>query len=306
MLKYLLKRLLLAVPVLFGVSLLVFLALRLLPGDPAQAVAGIDASQDVVEAVRRQYGLDRPLIEQYLTFLGNLLRLDLGRSNATHELVVVELWTRLPNTAAVAVGATVFATVVGVTCGVVAARFRRTWPDYVVTTMAIAGLSVPSYVLGLLMIVLFAVMLRVLPANGASSPAHFLMPIITVGMVGVGVLARQTRSAVLDVLGEDYIRTARAKGLAGSTVLMRHALRNALIPVATVIGLLFGQLLGGTVIIETVFGIPGIGRLMVDRIFSRDYPTVQGAVLLIAFSYVFVNILVDFVYVAVDKRVRIS
>lgn len=306
MLIYLLKRLLLAIPVLIGVSLLVFLALRLLPGDPAQALAGLDADQGVVAAIRLQYGLDRSLIEQYLSFVNGLVHMDLGRSNATHELVTVELWNRLPNTAAIALGATFFATIVGVTLGVLAARFQRTWVDYTVTTLAIAGLSVPNYVLGLLFIVLFAVNFRILPSNGASTPLHFLMPILTVGMVGVGVLARQTRSAVLDVLSEDYVRTARAKGLAGRPVLMRHALRNALIPVVTVVGLIFGQLLGGTVIIETVFGVPGIGRLMVDRITSRDYPTVQGAVLLIAFSYVFVNILVDFAYVVVDKRVRYS
>jgi ABC-type dipeptide/oligopeptide/nickel transport system permease component len=300
------KRLLLAIPVLIGVSLLVFLALRLLPGDPAQALAGLDADQDVVAGIRLEYGLDRSLLEQYLSFVNGIVHLDLGRSNATHELVTVELWSRLPNTAAIAVGATAFATLVGVTFGVLAARFQRTWVDYSVTTLAIAGLSVPNYVLGLLLIVVFAVNFRVLPSNGASTPLHFLLPILTVGMVGVGVLARQTRSAVLDVLSEDYVRTARAKGLAGRPVLMRHALRNALIPIATVVGLIFGQLLGGTVIIETVFGIPGIGRLMVDRITSRDYPTVQGAILLIAFSYVFVNILVDFAYVVIDKRIRYS
>ena len=303
---YLVKRLLLAVPVLFGITLTVFVALRLAPGDPALYLAGFDADGATVQAIRVENGIDKPLPEQYVVWIGNLLHGDLGRSVTTREPVARELEMRYPITLTLAVVATLLATAVGVSVGVVAARFRHTWIDYLLMALAMGWLSVPNYVLGLLLILLFAVTLGLLPAVGASKPADYVLPAVTVAAVGAGMLARQTRAAMLEVLSQDYVRTARAKGLAERSVLSRHALRNALIPVLTTIGVVFGNLMAGTVIVESVFGIPGIGKLMVDRILARDYPTVQGAVLFIACSYVFVNILVDLAYVAADRRVRLS
>jgi ABC-type dipeptide/oligopeptide/nickel transport system permease component len=295
----------LAVPVLFGVSLLVFIAVRLAPGDPAQILAGFDANKEMLDAIRQEHGLDRPWPEQYVRFLGDLAHLNLGTSTTSRQPVAMELAERLPITAALAVSATIFASIVGVTAGVLAARFQRTWIDYLAMVAAVGGLSIPNYVVGLVLILVFAVTLHILPATGASSPLHFIMPVFTVGALGAGIIARQTRSAVLDVLGEDYIRTARAKGMAERLVLFRHALRNALIPIVTVIGLIFGQLLAGTVIVETVFDVPGMGKYMIDRITLRDYTAVQGAVLVITLSYVFVNVFVDVAYAFIDTRVRI-
>jgi ABC-type dipeptide/oligopeptide/nickel transport system permease component len=294
------------VPVLFGVSLMVFVALRLTPGDPAVALAGMNADEDTLAAIRHEYGLDQPIVQQYVVYVGHVIRLDLGRSVSTHIPVAEELANRYPVTVALAMFATALATVVGVAFGAVAAHFQRRWIDYAVMILAVAGLSIPNYVLGILLILVFAVSLRVLPSTGASSPEHFILPVITIAASGAAILARQTRAAVVDVLGEDYIRTARAKGLAEGTILWRHTLRNALIPIITNVGLVFGTLMAGAVIIENVFGIPGIGKLMVDRISDRDYPTVQGAVLLVAASYVFVNLLVDIAYVVIDRRVRLD
>jgi peptide/nickel transport system permease protein len=303
---YIAQRIFLAVPVLFGISLIVFLALRLAPGDPAMALAGLEASnEELLTAIRQEHGLDRPWPEQYVRFLNALVRLDFGTSTLTRVSVGEEIASRLPTTIALAASATILASIVGITLGVLAARFQRTWLDYLLMVIAMVALSIPNYVIGLVFILVFAVTLGILPATGASSPAHFVMPVTTIGLIGAGVIARQTRSAMLNVLAEDYVRTARAKGLGERRVLYGHALRNALMPVVTVIGLMFGALLGGTVIVESIFSIPGIGKYMIDRIASRDYPAVQAAVIVIALSYVFVNILVDLSYVIIDKRVRL-
>jgi peptide/nickel transport system permease protein/oligopeptide transport system permease protein len=306
MTSYLAQRIILAVPVLFGITLVVFFALRLAPGDPALALAGFDADPATVEAIRVENGLDRPLPEQYFVYMRRLVTFDLGRSVRTQAPVIEELASRFPTTLILALSATTLATSLGVGLGVLAARFQRRWIDYTVMFLAVGWLSIPNYVLGLLFILVFAVKLGILPATGASTPVHFILPVFTVGAVGCGVLARQTRAALLEVLNEDYVRTARAKGLGERPVLLRHALRNALIPVVTIVGVIFGNQLAGAVIVENVFALPGLGTLLVERINARDYPTVQGAVLLIAFSYVFVNIVVDFAYVVIDKRVRLT
>lgn len=303
---YVAKRLLLSLPVMFGVSVLVFAALHLAPGDTAEALVGLNATNENLAVVRHEYGLDQPAPEQFARYFVGLLHLDLGRSPTTQLPVAKELADRFPTTATLAVSATALAVLVGVSLGVVAASFQRTWIDYAAMAIALAGLSIPNYVVGVLLILVFAVTLGWLPAIGSSTPQHFVLPVITVSLFGVGVLARQTRSAVLDVLHEDYIRTARAKGLAERGVLLRHALWNALIPLTTVVGLIFGALLGGTVIVESVFGINGVGKYMVDRISSRDYPAVQGGVLLIAASYILVNLVVDLLYGVLDKRVRLK
>lgn len=306
MTAYLVKRLLLAVPVLLGITLIVFSAIRLAPGDAA-TIAGYDAGGGlVVDALRKEYGLDLSIPEQYLAYMSHVLRFDLGRSNYTHVPVAEELAARLPVTFAVAVAATLLATLVGITLGVLAACYQHSWVDYVVSVSAIAWLSVPNYVLGIVLVLVFAVFLGVLPATGAETPLSFVLPVLTVAALGSGALVRQTRAAMLEVLGEDYIRTARAKGLSATTVLRRHALRNALIPVLTTAGVIFGSLMGGAVIVENVFAIPGLGKLLVDRIAVRDYPAVQGTVLLIASSYVFVNLVIDFAYVVADRRVRLK
>jgi ABC-type dipeptide/oligopeptide/nickel transport system permease component len=303
---YLVKRLMLALPVLVGITFVVFVAVRLAPGDTAVTLAGLDSNPEILEAIRKEYGLDKSGPEQYLTFITDLVHLNLGTSSVTRRPIADEIAARIPTTATLALLATAFATVLGMTLGVLAARFQRTWLDYTLMIFAMAALSVPNYVVGLGAILIFAVTLHVLPATGGDSPQAFILPVITTGLVGVGVIARQTRSAVLDVLAEDYVRTARAKGLNERRVMYGHALRNALIPVVTIIGLIFGSLLGGTVIVETIFSLNGIGKFMIDRINSRDYPAVQGAVLVIALSYVFVNILVDVMYGVVDKRVRLK
>lgn len=306
MILYITKRMLLAVPTLLGITILVFIAVRLAPGDTAQALAGLGADKEFLDAIRREYGLDRPLYEQFGRYVENLLKLDLGQASSTRVPVAEELAAAFPITLTLALGGTAWAVIGGVTLGALAARFQRTWIDYTVMMIALVGLSVPNYVLGLFLIILFAVNMGILPATGASSPVDFILPIFTVGLVGLGVLARQTRSAILEVLNEDYLRTARAKGLRERTVLVRHALRNALMPVLTTVGLIFGELLGGAVIVEAVFGMPGVGKYMVDRIATRDYAAVQGGVLLIAYCYVLVNVLVDVLYGVVDKRVTLK
>jgi ABC-type dipeptide/oligopeptide/nickel transport system permease component len=288
---------------MFSVTVLVFVAVRLAPGDTALALAGLDAPKEAVEAIREEYGLDRPIYEQFARYFTGLLRLDLGRSTITRRPVAEELAARIPLTATIAVGAILFAVIIGVPLGALAARYERTWADYAAMVFALSGLSVPNYVVGLLLIVGFAVMLNWLPATGSQTPIHFILPVITAGLVGAGVLARQTRSAVLEVLGDDYVRTARSKGLGEWAILFRHALPNALMPLTTVVGLLFGSLLAGTVIVETIFGISGVGRYMVDRISTRDYVAVQGGVLLIANIHVFVNLITDLLYGVIDKRV---
>lgn len=306
MATYVAQRLILALPVLLGITLVVFIAVRLAPGDTAIALVGLEAADpSVLEAIRKEYALDKSLPEQYLIFMRGLARLDLGTSATTKQPVISEIAVRLPYTFTLALLATAFATVVGVTLGVLAARWHRTRWDYFLMVVAMGSLSIPNYVIGLLFILLFAVTLGVLPATGADTPAHFILPVTTVGLAGAGVIARQTRSAVLEVLMEDYVRTARAKGLDEPTIFTRHALRNALIPIITTIGLIFGHLLGGTVIAESIFSIPGLGKFMLDRVMSRDYPAVQGAVLVIALNYTFVNIIVDLAYVAADKRLRL-
>ena len=304
MLAYIARRLIAVVPTLFGVALVVFLLVHLLPGDPARVIAGLLASEEDVERIRRQLGLDEPLPVQLARFMGRLLSADLGRSARTSQPVLDEILARLPNTIELAVASTLIATVVGVAAGVVAAARHNRWPDYVVSALTLFGVSMPVYWLGLMLIVLFAVRLRWLPAAGAEEPASFVLPSLTLALFSVGLVARMTRSSMLEVLRQEYVRTARSKGLRETIVLGRHALANALLPVITVVALQFGALLGGAVLTETVFGWPGIGQLLVDSIFARDYPVVQGIVLVFAFLFVFVNLAVDLLYAYVDPRIH--
>lgn len=305
-LRYLIRRVSLTVPTLLFASFVVFISVRVAPGDPAQAIAGQNASGEVVEQIRRDLGLDRPLWEQYGRFLWGLTTLDLGRSTFSRLPVAVELGARLPSSLILALGATFVASIVGVLAGITAAVRRRSFFDYAVMSSLAIFFAVPSYVLGLLLILLFAVNLRLLPATGSSTALHYVLPILTLAAPAATVIARQTRSAVLETLRRDYIRTARAKGLRETVVLRRHAVPNAVVPVLTIVGIQFGAFLSGLVIVETIFGVPGIGGLIVERILERDYPVVQGAVLLLAAFMIAVNLTVDLLYAMLDPRIRYS
>jgi peptide/nickel transport system permease protein len=301
---YVAKRLLLSIPVILGVAFLVFAMVRIIPGDPARIIAGEAATQEVVEGLRKDLGLDRPLLEQFATFLGSLARGDFGRSIRSRAPVSEELRARIPNTLQLTGAALLVAVIVGVGAGVVSAIRPYSLLDAGVMLVALAGLSMPVFWSGLMLILVFAVYLGWLPAVGTGSIQHLILPSITLGMATAAIIARMTRSSMLEVLRSDYIRTARAKGAQERAVINRHALRNALIPVITVVGLQMGTLLSGAVLTESVFAWPGIGRLLVDGILSRDYPIVQAAVLVVALAFVLVNLIVDMLYAAVDPRIH--
>jgi ABC-type dipeptide/oligopeptide/nickel transport system permease component len=267
-------------------------------------IAGVNATPEDVTRIRHQLGLDQPAWKQYLEFVGNLFRLNLGTSTRTGQPVLDEITSRLPYTIELALISVAIAVVVGIALGVIAASHHNTAVDVAISSIAVLGVSIPVFWTGLLLIILFAVDLRMLPAAGASEPTGFVLPSLTLALFSVGFIARQTRGAMLEVLGLDYIRTARAKGAARGAVLLKHALRNALLPIVTVIGLQFGQLLGGAILTETIYSWPGVGRLLTDSISSRDYATVQGVVFVFAVSLIVVNLFTDLVYAYVDPRIR--
>jgi ABC-type dipeptide/oligopeptide/nickel transport system permease component len=303
---YVARRTLASLPTLWGVATVVFFMARLLPGDPARVIAGVLASPEDVERIRHDMGLDQPLWVQYTDFLGSLLRLDLGTSAHTNAPVLDEIGSRLPYTIELAVVALVLAITAGVLAGIVAAIRRNTMLDLLISGISVFGVSMPVYWLGLMMIIVFAIALHLFPAAGADEPTSIVMPAVTLALFSVGLIARMTRSSMLEVFGQDYIRTARAKGAPFRLIVFRHALRNALLPVMTVIGLQFGSLLGGAVVTETVFAWPGVGRLLVDSIFFRDYPVVQGLVLMFGTTFVLINLVVDVLYAYVDPRIHYS
>ncbi len=305
MFKYVLQRLAAAVPVLFGVTLLVFFMVRLVPGDPVDAMfAGqAEPSPERKEAMRRQLGIDGPVPVQFARFLGDAVRGDLGDSFRSKRPVVEEIRTRFPNTVKLTLASLTVAILLGVSAGIVAAVFRGTWVDGASMLVAILGVSVPGFWLGLMVILLFSVRLGWFPVAGASTWRHLVLPAVTLGVLASAVLARMTRATMLEVLSQDYVRTARAKGLGESLVVLRHALRNALVPVVTMIGLQVGGLLSGAFIIEAVFAYPGIGLLAVNALQTRDFPVIQGIVLFVAVIYVLVNLLVDVLYGFLDPRI---
>jgi ABC-type dipeptide/oligopeptide/nickel transport system permease component len=303
--RYLLQRVLGALITILGVLTIVFLLLRLIPGDPARLVAGLTASQEEVEAVRQRLGMNESLLVQYAIFLGNIVQGDLGTSLYTNKPVMNDIAERLPYTFQLALVTMALTMLFGLPLGILAATHEKTWMDYVISVGSLLGISLPSYALGLLLIVIFAVQLKWLPAAGASDGIRSLiLPSFTLSLIFLAVITRITRGAMLEALRQDYVRTARAKGLPARQVLTRHALRNALLPVVTVLGLQFGGLMSGAVLTETVFGWPGVGLLLTDSIFNRDYPMVQGVVLFIAVVFVFVNLAVDLLYAAIDPRIR--
>ena len=332
--RYIARRLLNLIPVLLGITLLVFTFLHLIPGDPAQVMAGERATPDQVAALREQLGLNQPLPLQYLVFLGNLLRFNFGTSIISGVPIAQEIRIRWPATFELSVAAMILATLLGIPAGVLAAVRKNSAVDNLTMSGSLLGVSLPVYWLGLLLVYLFAVNLHWLPPSGRLSIdagfnfkpitgfyvldallqgnfkalkdvlAHLILPAITLGTIPLAILARITRSAMLEVLSQDYIRTARAKGLLERWVIFKHALKNALLPVVTIIGLQFGTLLGGAILTETIFSWPGIGSWIYEGILARDYPVVQGGVVFVAVAFVLINLLVDLSYGFLDPRIQ--
>ena len=304
MLRYLQQRFIAALVTLFGITLIVFAILRMLPGDPARVIAGLLATEEDVARLRVALGLDQPMIVQYANFLGNLARGDLGTSARTSQPVLDEVLARLPATMQLAIVSMAIAALIGIPVGVIAATRRNSLLDYVLSIITLFGVSMPVYWLGLMLIVIFAVNLQMLPAAGNENLTSLILPSLTLAAFSIALIARMTRSSMLEVLHQDYVRTARAKGLRERGVIFRHALQNAFFPVITVLGLQFGTLLGGAVLTESVFGWPGIGLLMLDSIFARDYPVVQGVVFIFAALFIGLNVAVDVVYAYIDPRIH--
>jgi peptide/nickel transport system permease protein/oligopeptide transport system permease protein len=305
MLTWILRRILAVVPVLFGVTLAVFSMLFLVPGDPVKMMlAEFVTNPDQVAQMRAQLHLDEPILKQYGRFVTSAARGDLGTSIRSRRPVTTEIGENVASTAQLAVAAMLVAIAVGVPLGLLAALSRNSWLDVASMGTALLGVSMPSFWLGLLLIFVFSLHLSWFPATGGGDLAHLILPAITLGTIAAAIIARLTRSSMLEVLGQDYVRTARAKGLGGFSVVARHALKNALIPIITIFGLQFGNLLAGAVIVETVFSRPGLGRLIVGGILSKDFPLVQGTVLFVATIYVLINVLVDVAYAYADPRIR--
>ncbi|MCL0090949.1 ABC transporter permease [Dehalococcoidia bacterium] len=301
--QYIIRRLLITLPLLLAITIIIFSAIRLVPGCPAMVMAGIGATAEDVERIRIHLGLDRHPVEQYFIFIGNLLQGDMGVSTRTRLPVAEEIMHRLPYTLLLTAAAMLIATVLGMVAGIIAGTKQNSIADYLTTTVALFGLSMPVFWLGLMLMLLFSLYLGWLPTTGAGTWRHLILPAFTLGAASTAIVARMTRSSMLEVMGLDYVRTARAKGLTERLVILRHALKNALIPVVTVIGLQMGMLLGGAVLTETVFAWPGIGRLLVGAILARDYPVVQGAALVIAAMFILVNLVVDIIYTYLDPRI---
>jgi len=302
-LGFLIRRLLQALPVLFGVSVGVFLMIHMIPGDPAELVAGQMATREDVENVRHALGLDRPLLEQYVTFAGNALTGDFGKSFRTGRPVSEEIFARYGNTLLLGSVALLIAAVVGGLAGIVSAVKRFSWIDNLALVLSILAISTPAFSLGLLLILVFAVWFSVLPMTGFDSWAAIVMPAITLSAASTAVICRIMRSSLVEVLDNQYVRTARAKGLHEHLVVWRHGVRNAIIPVVTVVGLQLGYLLGSAVVTETVFAWPGLGRLLVQSILARDFPVVQASVLVVAVTFIVVNIVTDLLYGLLDPRI---
>jgi peptide/nickel transport system permease protein len=314
MTRYLGTRLISLVPILFGTSVVAFLLIRLVPGDPAVALLGMEADPRSLAALRQQLALDQPIVVQYVTWLGHILTGDFGRSIQGGRAVFPLLIGALAPTALLSAAALVISLLIAIPAGIVAATHRNSGADYTASFLALCGLSLPSFWLGILLILMFSIYWPLFPASGYVSPLvdpiahlrHLVLPAVTLGAALAAATMRMTRATMLEVLRADYVRTARAKGLSQRRVIWGHALRNARIPIVTLLGIQLGQLLGGVVITETVFSWPGIGKLTVDAIFARDYPVVQGAVLLTATLFVLINLVTDLIYTVLDPRVRLS
>ncbi|MBA4535736.1 ABC transporter permease [Bacillus aquiflavi] len=306
MMKFIVRRIIQTIPVVFGVTILVFSLMHLIPGDPAQVIAGESAPEKTVEQIRERLGLNDPLPVQYGKFLGNILQGDLGDSVRSSRPVLDEIKHRFWITVELAVYSTILSVFLGLIAGIISAVRHYTVSDVLIMIIALFGLSMPNFWLGLMLIQKFAIDWKLLDSSGWGTWAQAILPIITLGTSGAAIIARMTRSSMLEVINQDYIRTARAKGVRERVVIYKHALKNALIPVVTVVGLEFGALLGGTVLTESVFAINGMGRLVIDAIRARDFPIVQGAVLIIALLFVLVNLVVDISYRYLNKRIELE
>lgn len=329
---YIIKRLLQIIPVILGVTLIAFALIHLAPGDPVRTMLGQHATQQEIDEIRVKYGLDQPLYVQYFVWLGDVLQGDLGRSILTHEKVTTEIAARFPNTIELAIAAMIFAVIIGVIAGIISATKQYSIADYSVMGIALFGISMPVFWLGIMLMMIFGVFLGWLPiggridlllpftritgfmvvdsiitGNGAaliSVLRHLILPAIALGTIPMAIIARTTRSSMLEVLRQDFIRTQRAKGLSEFKVIYKHAIRNAMVPVVTVIGLNFGLLLSGAILTETVFSWPGVGRLVVDAVYQRDYPLVIGCILVFAIVFVIVNLITDILYTYIDPRIH--
>ena len=330
--SYIIKRLLNILIMLFAVSIIVFLLVRLIPGDPARTMAGEHASKEILEEMRKKWGLNKPLWEQYLIWLKYAMRGDFGRSILTHESILTEILERFPNTLELSLFAMLFASTIGITTGIISAVKRYTLFDYISMFLALFGVSMPIFWLGIMLVLLFSIKLNLLPTGGRLSVfysikpithlylidslitlnfgafldtlKHLILPSVALGTIPMAFIARITRSSMLNVISQDYIRTARAKGLTEKTVIMKHALRNALIPILTSAGTEFAMLMGGAVLTETIFSWPGLGTYIVQAVNARDYPAIQGAVIFVAFIVALVNLFVDILYAYIDPRIH--
>jgi len=329
---YIIKRLLQIIPVVLGVTLIAFTLIHIAPGDPVQTMLGQHATQQEIDEIRAKFGLDQPLYVQYFIWLGDLLKGDMGRSIISHEQVTVEIASRFPNTIELAIAAMIFAILIGIIAGIISATKQYSVADYSVMGIALFGISMPVFWLGIMLMMIFGVFLGWLPIGGridllipfqritgfmvidsiitANVPAlisvlrHLILPAIALGTIPMAIIARTTRSSMLEVLRQDFIRTERSKGLSERKVIYKHAIRNAMVPVVTVIGLNFGLLLSGAILTETVFSWPGVGRLVVDAVFDRDYPLVIGCILVFALVFVIVNLITDLLYTYIDPRIH--
>ncbi|MFC4275938.1 ABC transporter permease [Achromobacter aloeverae] len=311
MFLYALKRLLLAIPTLLGVLTIVFVIVRIAPGDPAVVILGENATRQAIEQLHAQLGLDVPIWQQYLNFMGQVLTGDLGRSMITNRPVLSEVWRVLPYTIELTAASIVIGVALGLPLGVVAARYRNRAADFIIRCVSLLGLSFPAFISAILLLLLFSIQLKWLPVIGEASYADpgkrlaaLVLPALNLGLIMVAYITRVTRSSMLNVIGEDYIRTARAKGVPARWVIWRHTLRNALIPIITVIGLYLGVLIGNSVLTEIVFNRPGLGKLIVIALNSRDYPTLQAMLVIYAFVIVLANLLTDLMYGVIDPKVR--
>ncbi|NNG00596.1 MAG: ABC transporter permease [Desulfobacteraceae bacterium] len=306
MLRHIIRRIISLIPVFFGVTFISFFILHLSPGDPAELMAGVEASQEDIDAIRKQYGLDKPLLVQYGVYIKNVMHGDMGVSLRTQRPVITEVWARYPATLELATVSVVVASIIGLLMGIIAASHQNSIFDYGSMVVALFSISMPIFWLGLMLMLFFSVYLGWFPAVGRGGISHLVLPAISLGTQSAAVIARMTRSSLLEVIRQDYVQTARAKGLSERVVVYKHAVRNALIPVITVMGMQFGYLLSGSVLTESVFAWPGVGRLMVQSIYARDYPVVQAAILLVAVNFVLVNLLVDLLYGYINPRVRVE
>jgi peptide/nickel transport system permease protein len=303
---FIFRRILQLIPVLFGVVFVVFLIMQMVPGDPALLIAGEGASKETVQQIRHQLGLDKPFIMQYFSYIGNILQGDFGVSIRSNRPVLDEVLIRLPITIELALCSIVITVVIGMIAGIISATKQYSWTDVSIMIIALLGVSLPSFWFGLMLIFYFSVQIQIFPVSGWGTWMHMILPALTLGASGAAIVARMTRSSMLDVIRQDYIRTARAKGVKERVVIYKHALRNALIPIITVVGLQFGALLGGTVLVESVFAINGLGRLIVDAIRMRDLPMLQGGVLIASVIFVLVNLIVDILYRYFNKRIELN